>query len=596
MEILEVKIRNFLSIDSATLKLDKRGVLLISGENGAGKSSLTSKAICWGLFGETVKGMKGDGVVNVATPSATCSVEIYLQVGERQHVIKRQRNPTSLELDGQRFRLPGETQRAIEHLVGRDHDSFMAADYFGQDRPIDFLGMTPTSQMETMEGILRLSRLDTVVKTAKDMASAERILLEAEEIATRQRQGQIQQLEQQGNSAQERHSQLQLHIDGREQHRRKLQAHEDEIRRKILKGPVNSARVDAARLKEYQSEIAAQIIKHDAQDSHFKSRSFQLREELDGLCSRIKDIEDEVCPTCGGAVHKDLTAQLRAQQEHIRRQYQEHLQEQTYVTQWLSHSSSKLRDLQTREVAIRSQLAETTSNLLRFDERMASINENRATLDEGDMRDKAVMNELVAMIDRMVLQRTDLEKEMALHEAASKRAMNRLSMINYWIEVFGKTFKHMILEQALPFLQERTEYHLRLLNNSALKVTFSTQKTLKSGEDRQQFTVVASRDQGGQSELALSGGERQMVSFAVGLALSELADSQTGSPSNLMILDEPFTMLDETNCEAVVQYVTTELIKRKATILLISNDERMKALIPGGIHVRRGDDGYSRVI
>jgi len=95
--------------------------------------------------------------------------------------------------------------------------------------------------------------------------------------------------------------------------------------------------------------------------------------------------------------------------------------------------------------------------------------------------------------------------------------------------------------------------------------------------------------------MSLSGGERQIASFAVGLALSELADSISGSPSNLMILDEPFTEMDEVNCENVVNYVTTELTNRKATILLISNDDRMKALIPGGLIVERGSDGLSRV-
>lgn len=595
MEFLEIKIENFLSIANETLRLDNRGVLLISGENGAGKSSLTSKAIAWALFGQTLKGVKGDSVVNVTDPSGPCGVEVTFRVGGKVHTAHRRRNPASLELDGQRFRVPSETQRAIEQLVGRDLDAFMATDYFGQDRATDFLAMTPTSQMETMEGILRLSRLDELVVEAKERAALERAGLELDQNTLRSRQGQTEELVRQMTAATSRYDQLQASLDFREAHRRQLDLREKELRRSILKGPVDEALVDLRRIELQLDEVTEQLRKHDVSSEHYKALSIQLRIEVSSYRSQLKDIQDAICPTCGGTIQKELTDRLREEQKVLQLTYDNLLGRQAGVSEWLGTCQETHVALRNQKMAYERKLSDSNQNFEKFEQSLAELNELRATQRAHDEREKAIMLELVGMVDTMTKQRTDLETMMAVNEAASKRGLHRLSMINYWMDIFGKTFRNMILEQALPFLQERTEYHLRLLNNSALRVSFSTQKTLKSGEERQQFTVTAFRDQGGQSEMALSGGERQIVSFAVGLALSELADSQTGSASNLMILDEPFTMLDEGNCEEVVQYVTTELVKRKATILLISNDDRMKALIPGGLHVKRGDDGKSRV-
>ena len=596
MQFLELKIENFLSVERAILSLDDRGVVLVSGENGAGKSSLTSKAIAWALFGATLKGLKGDSIVNISNPDRPCGVELTFQTGGKVHTVTRRRNPASIELDGQRHRVPAETQKAIEQLIGRDLDSFMAADYFGQDRPVDFLSMTVGAQMETMEAILRLSRLDQIVETAKEEAAEERQIVDENDRLVRSKRGQIDELDRQINNASIRHGHLVDQLELRESLRKDIDREENELRRTILKGPVAHAAVDKLELREQIRRLAELRQKNKEQASLYQARALHLRNDVNNYRATSRNIVDEVCPTCGGAVHKDLTESLRREQERLKAAYAEALKDQAKVNQWLASYSDNARDLETRSELLQRELHTVTTNMDRFENGLARLNKRREELKADDLRDQSAMSELDLLVDKMTEQRSDLELLVTLKEGISQRAMSRLSALNYWITAFGKIFKNMMLEQALPFLQERTEYHLGLLNNSELKVTFSTQKTLKSGEERQQFTVVAFREKGGQSEMALSGGERQVVSFAVGLALSELADSQTGSSSNLMILDEPFTMLDEANCEAIVHYVTTELVKRKATILLISNDERMKALIPGGIHVRRGEDGYSRVV
>ncbi|GAG32046.1 unnamed protein product, partial [marine sediment metagenome] len=71
MKLLNLWVSNLFSIGEANLSLEDIGLLLVTGyskdegsQNGSGKSSLTSKAITWGLFGSAPSGVKLDDVVN----------------------------------------------------------------------------------------------------------------------------------------------------------------------------------------------------------------------------------------------------------------------------------------------------------------------------------------------------------------------------------------------------------------------------------------------------------------------------------------------------------------------------------------------------
>jgi DNA repair exonuclease SbcCD ATPase subunit len=170
-----------------------------------------------------------------------------------------------------------------------------------------------------------------------------------------------------------------------------------------------------------------------------------------------------------------------------------------------------------------------------------------------------------------------------------------LEHLLHWRDVYGKELKLRLFEDACPFLDSRTEYHLGRLSNSQIHCEFTTVKRLANGTAKEEFNVNVWSETGGRGFDSLSGGEQQMVSFAVGLALSDLSSSQAGATSGFLILDEPFTELDARNGEAVVEYLTTEVEGGRDTILLISNDEALKGLIPNRIHVVK-ERGVTEVV
>jgi DNA repair exonuclease SbcCD ATPase subunit len=157
--------------------------------------------------------------------------------------------------------------------------------------------------------------------------------------------------------------------------------------------------------------------------------------------------------------------------------------------------------------------------------------------------------------------------------------------LSFWANVYSKELKLKLFEDACPFLDARTRFHLDHLKNRQINVQFSTIKRLATGGAKEEFNVDVWSETGGFGFDSLSGGEQQMVSFAIGLSLSDLSSRTAMAQASFLILDEPFSELDARNSEAIVEYLTGEMGKDKDTVFLISNEESLKGLIPNTVHV-----------
>jgi DNA repair exonuclease SbcCD ATPase subunit len=172
-----------------------------------------------------------------------------------------------------------------------------------------------------------------------------------------------------------------------------------------------------------------------------------------------------------------------------------------------------------------------------------------------------------------------------LHRLQSVKLAKAVKHYKFWANAYGSDLKTLVFNQVCPFLERKANEFLRDLDNGQIKVKFRTVKLLKSGDARDQFCVTAASDTGAEVFELFSGAEKQLTSFAVGMALSELASMQVEGSSSFMILDEPFLYQSPENCERIISFVTTHLVGDKATILLISNEDNLVNLVPNRVHV-----------
>lgn len=596
MEFLEIELENLFSFRQAKVPLQSEGVVLISGRNGAGKSSLASKALSWALFGETPGGVKGEGVVNVQNPGGYAAARVRFSVGDTEHQVVRFRNPNGVEIDGARYRRQEEGQKLIEQLIGRDVDVFLNTDYFGQDRHVDFLSGTPSLQMGVLEGTLRLGRLDEMVERTKELAAKTRQDIAAHERNVRHFEGMAAAIADQIAQTHDRIEELETANAALVREANALRYQHVEQEQEVLGATLSESKETKqthwTRMREVELQLSE--VQRSEQATLY---SVQLQtQHIAVLKPQIRTIEEAICPTCKNPVDPELTSKLRAEQRTIEDRVQKAQAERAVENKRLEAMQGEIAFLN-RELRSLAEAYNSLDNAIQeFETNQARSMNRQQEIRSALEQNKAVLEELTELASKLGMSEAVTVTSVKAAKSQLEWVLDRQTKLQFWMDVFSRSFKNFIVDQALPFLEERTAHHLGLLNNPDLRVEFSTTKVLKNGEERSLFNVTATRTQGGQAYQSLSGGEKQMASFAVGLALSELADSQTGSPSNLMILDEPFTELDDANCEAVIHYVTTELVKRKATILLISNDERMKQLVPKGIHVERGEDGISNVV
>ena len=89
MVLNRLSIQNFLSIKSIDLELSNQGLVLIKGKNldndaidnnGSGKSSIV-ESLVYALYGRTIRGLKGDDVVNNVTKKNT---KVFLDLVDDQ--------------------------------------------------------------------------------------------------------------------------------------------------------------------------------------------------------------------------------------------------------------------------------------------------------------------------------------------------------------------------------------------------------------------------------------------------------------------------------------------------------------------------------
>jgi DNA repair exonuclease SbcCD ATPase subunit len=188
--------------------------------------------------------------------------------------------------------------------------------------------------------------------------------------------------------------------------------------------------------------------------------------------------------------------------------------------------------------------------------------------------------------------RAEIEHELTIAEMEKLNASTKVGSLlgeyehlDYWRGVYSKELKLKLFEDACPFLDARTAYHMANLRNEQIHVEFTTIRRLATGKVKEEFNVNVWSETGGTGFDSLSGGEQQMVSFACGLALADLSSSISSGASGFLILDEPFSELDGRNSEAIVDYLTGSLGSGKSTVFLISNEETLKGLVSNRIHV-----------
>lgn len=177
-------------------------------------------------------------------------------------------------------------------------------------------------------------------------------------------------------------------------------------------------------------------------------------------------------------------------------------------------------------------------------------------------------------------ERVGLQKEIVRHKTLE--------------QAFGKNgVPALLIEQALPQIEEKANSILERLSGGKMSVRFATQteyKDKKREDLKETLDIQISDSAGTRSYEMYSGGEAFRVNFAIRLALSEILAQRKGARLQTLVIDEGFGSQDTLGRQRLIEAIN--LVKNDfAKILVITHLDELKDAFPARIEVEKTERG-----
>jgi len=184
-----------------------------------------------------------------------------------------------------------------------------------------------------------------------------------------------------------------------------------------------------------------------------------------------------------------------------------------------------------------------------------------------------------------------LEREKEAKVAQERETAEEKTIYEELQVAFGKRgVQAMIIESALPELEEEANRLLGRMTDGRMHLRFETQRTTKKGEPLETLEIKISDELGARSYELYSGGEAFRVNFAIRIALSKLLARRAGARLETLIIDEGFGTQDTIGRERLIEAINS-IQDDFALILVITHIEELKEAFPVRIDIFKTPEG-----
>lgn len=173
--------KNFLSTGDSgnTIYLNRTPSALITGQNGAGKSTMLD-ALCFGIFNKPYRNINKPQLINSVNEKG-CLVEVIFDINGTEYKVERGIKPNVFNVYRNNVLIPQDAsirdyQQKLEDILGLNYRAFTQIVILGSARYQSFMDIPTWERREIIEEILDItvfSRMNTVLKTRQDTTKAE---------------------------------------------------------------------------------------------------------------------------------------------------------------------------------------------------------------------------------------------------------------------------------------------------------------------------------------------------------------------------------------------------------------------------------------
>jgi len=592
--------KNYMNIKEQEVPLKDQGLVLVTGKNGAGKSSLFIEGPYYALYGKSFKykGDKpGDNVVNDYIAEGEDSyVKLWLEVDGTEYVIVRSRRSKEYEpgvsvfSDGKDLsRGTGdETQEFINSLIGMGPAAFTHSVVFST-KILKFPTLKDSEKKEIFDEILQLEVLNVALEETKaalkklkekkktltdrlkfckeTIDRLEKGITESEAESALWESGRKGRIEALGDSIEEMGVSI-----------AKLKGKKDDIQNKL-----SSAKASLEKKKSKYEKMRDLI---DAEANEITKDSTRLESEHNSLVNAIfanktertkieNLIKNKKCPTCKGAVSREL---LSSEINECERKL-------SGLTRELEANVSSGSDISDRREAVneaKKQLSEfnnevkglgTLVNTLGDEFDIATETHNDAVLERSRNvakleAEKDALNPYSLKLDGLKKSLRDERIRLKESEEEHSAVITEIEEEEICEDVLGpKGARLYMIQAAIPMLNAEAA-KVQSIMGTRLSVNFK----LKSSEEAYGGNLVTEvfNPKGAKKYEGDSEGEQACVDWILLLSLLALVSSRGKKSFNQAFYDEVFDSLDEEN-EVGVLNVLKSIALTKSSVFMLSH-------------------------
>ena len=544
IRFLTLSWKNFLSTGNykTTLDLTRHNNTLVSGENGAGKSTMLD-ALTFALFGRSFRGINIPQLPN-SINDKNCEVEIEFAIGKDEYRVFRSLKPKKFEVYKNDNLLPQDSkskdyQKILEEqILKMTYKSFCQVVILGSSNYIPFMQLTAADRRAVVENLLDIdvfSVMNTLVKArlqiTKEYVRDMDHKIEIVKSKVEEKEKTIKTLLKKSSSS--------------------IESYKKDI--KETKDKIYESNNDIANMQSNVEGLLKQVTDKDITPKSLlkmESIEHQLKIKIKNIEKSVKFYEENgTCPSCKQNIqehHKEYMVKEKSEERvEVENNIDEILKKIDYYEKRSGDINTILDTIHNIEKKISTKQSEVSASnqyITKVQKQIESVHN-----EGGDAQEtKDDMNRLIGQGTQHIEKRKELIEDRHYYEIA-----NSLLKDN--------GIKAKIIKHYLPIMN-------KLINKNLKSMDFFCQFNL----DENFNETIKSRHRDEFTYYSFSEGERLRIDLSLLLAWREIARMKNSVNCNLLILDEVFdSSLDGVGTEEFLKLLTT--FGSRANIFVISH-------------------------